>query len=112
MKFGFIIAFTFAILAACSHKQMLHEPPRPTSVESAVDVRIHNVIAAGDVTFSIDDVEIYRFLEPSHYDFVLDSGRYMFAYESGGNTCHAEVMLHTGNAYVFNLTPDCVIEMQ
>jgi len=36
----------------------------------------------------------------------------MFGYKKGSSKCYAEVMLNIGNAYVFNLAPDCVIEMQ
>ena len=113
MKVNVIIVFVFVLLTACtSTTGVIHEPPRVTSAESAVDVRIHNVISSGNVTFTINDVEIYGFVEPSHYDLVLDAGSYMFGYKKGSSKCYAEVMLNTGNAYVFNLAPDCIIEMQ
>ena len=112
MKIYNIILLIFALLTACASTGVLHEPPRATSAESAVDVKIHNVIPSGKVTFTINDVEIYGFVEPSSYAFVLDAGSYMFGYKKGGKKCHAEVMLNTGNAYVFNLAPNCHIEMQ
>ena len=113
MKIKIIIVSIFALLTACtSTTGVIHKPPRVTSAESAVDVRIHNVISSGKVTFTINDVEIYGFVEPSHYDLVLDAGSYMFGYKKGSKKCYAEVMLNTGNAYVFNLAPDCIIEMQ
>ena len=113
MKVNIIIVSMFALLIACiSTTGVIHKPPRVISAESAVDVRIHNVIPSGKVTFTISNVEIYGFIEPSHYDFVLDAGSYMFGYKKGSSKCYAEVMLNTGNVYVFNLAPDCVIEMQ
>jgi len=112
MKLIIIVVSIFALLTACASTGVIHEPPRVTSAESAVDVRIHNVIPSGKVTFTISNVEIYGFIEPSHYDFVLDAGSYMFGYKKGSSKCYAEVMLNTGNVYVFNLAPDCVIEMQ
>jgi len=112
MKQNTILLFVLALLAACTSTGVIHEPPRVTLAESAVNVRIHNVMPGGDVTFTIDDVEIYRFVEPSHYDFVLDAGMYMFGYKKGAKKCHAEVQLTAGDSYVFNLEPDCAIEMQ
>jgi hypothetical protein len=113
MRYLVFPGLLIACLAGCSaSKGLLNEPPRPTSVQNSVDVRVHNVIPKGQVTFTIDDVEIFGFVEPSHFDFVLDSGGYMFGYKTGGKDCRAEVMLHSGIAYVFNLAPDCVIEMQ
>jgi len=112
MKLSYIILPTLLLLTACASTGVIHEPPRATSAESAVDVRIHNLIPNGNVTFTINDVEIYGFNEAGSYDFVLDAGGYMFGYKKGSNNCHAEVMLTTGNAYVFNLAPNCRIEMQ
>ncbi len=112
MQFNINIGLIVALLTACSSTGMIHPPPRATSAQSAVDVRIHNVISGDSVTFTIDGVEIYGFVEPSHYDFVLDAGSYMFGYKKDGRKCHAQVMLNTGIAYVFNLAPDCLIEMQ
>ena len=112
MKINAINILFCVLLSACTSAGVIHEPPRATSAESAVDVRIHNLIPSGNVTFSIDDVKIYGFVEPSHFDFVLDAGTYMFGYEKRGRECHAEVNLTSGNTYVFNLEPDCVIEMQ
>lgn len=112
MKININILPIFALLTACANTGVIHEPPRATSKESAVDVRIHNVIPGGHVTFTINDVEIYGFVEPASYTFVLDAGSYMFGYKKGSKKCHAEVMLNTGNAYVFNLAPNCHIEMQ
>lgn len=112
MYYIILIMLAFVLLTACTSTGAIHEPPRATSAGSAVDVGIHNVISSGQVTFTIDDVEIYGFVEPSHYDFVLDAGSYMFGYKKGGSECHAEVNLTSGNAYVFNLEPGCIIEMQ
>ena len=112
MKLRYSVGLSIALLTACANKGAINQPPRATSAQSAVDVRIHNVIPDSHVTFMIDDVEIYGFVEPSHYDFVLDSGSYMFGYKRDGRKCHAEVVLNAGVAYVFNLAPDCVIEMQ
>ena len=107
-----ILIIISLFLAACSSKGMLHDPPRATSAESAVDVRIHNVIPSGHVTFTINHKEIYGFVEPGHFDFVLDAGGYKFGYKKGGKKCYADVMLNAGNKYEFELKPDCIIEMQ
>ena len=99
-------------LTACAVTGVVHEPPRVTSAARAVDVRIHRVVAGDDVTFTIDDTAIYRFGKTSYHDFAIDAGRYMFGYTQGNRKCHAEVILSSGNAYVFTLEPDCVIAMQ
>lgn len=112
MKLNIVIVCMFALLTACAHTGQINEPPPATAAESAVNVRIHNVIPGGNVTFTIDDVEIYGFNEPSHYDFVTDASSYRFGYKKGSKKCYADVMLDLGVDYVFNLEPDCVIEMQ
>jgi hypothetical protein len=112
MKQNIVILLLFALLTACARTGVIHEPARVTSAESAVDVRIHNLISGHNVTFTINDVAIYRFVEASYYDFVLDAGSYMFGYKTGTRTCDVEVQLNTGISYVFNLAPDCAIQMQ
>ena len=112
MKIHNIILLIFALLTACASTGVLHEPPRATSAESAVDVKIHNVIPSGKVTFTINDVDIYGFGVDTDYTFVTDAGSYMFGYTKGFKKCYAEVMLNAGVSYVFNLAPNCVIEMQ
>jgi hypothetical protein len=107
-----LLFLSIALLTACASTGVINQPPRATSAQSAVDVRIHNLMSGSHVTFIIDDVEIYGFVEPSHYDFVLDAGGYRFGYKKDGRKCHAEVVLNAGVSYIFNLAPDCVIEMQ
>lgn len=112
MKILYIILLSILLLSACSRIGLLHQPPRVTSAESAVDVSIHNLIPDSRVTFSINDVRIYGFHGPGQFDFVLDAGSYLFAYKNGSQKCDAEVELNTGHSYVFDLKPDCNIEMQ
>ena len=76
-----LLFLSVALLTACASTGMINQPPRATSAQSAVDVRVHNVISDSHVTFMIDDVEIYGFVEPSHYDFVIDAGGYRFGYK-------------------------------
>lgn len=99
-------------LTACTTVGDINEPPLATSRDSAANVRINKVIAADNVTFTINDVEIYGFGEASDYEFVTDAGSYMFGYKKGFKKCYAAVMLNAGVSYVFELKPDCIIEMQ
>jgi len=101
-----------AFLTACASTGDLHEPPLATSPATAVNVRIHKVVASDNVTFTINDVDIYGFGVDTDYTFVTDAGSYMFGYTNGFKKCYAEVMLNAGVSYVFNLAPNCVIEMQ
>jgi hypothetical protein len=101
-----------AFLTACTSTGDIHEPPLATSPESAVTVRIHKVISGDNITFTINDVKIYGFGKTSDYEFTTDAGSYMFGYRKGYKKCYAEVTLNAGISYVFNLQPDCTIEMQ
>ena len=101
-----------AFLTACTSTGDIHEPPLATSPESAVTVRIHKVMSGDNVTFTINDVKIYGFGKTSDYEFTTDAGSYMFGYRKGYKKCYAEVTLNAGISYVFNLQPDCTIEMQ
>jgi hypothetical protein len=112
MRKGTVKLIPFAFLTACAGSGGTHEPPRATSPESAVKVRIHKTISGDNVTFTIDDDKIYRFGNSSDYEFTTEAGSYMFGYTQGHKKCYAEVMLNAGIPYVFNLAPDCTIEMQ
>jgi hypothetical protein len=112
MTKGIVKLIPFAFLTACASTGDIHEPPLATSPESAADVSIHKVIAGDNVTFTINDVKIYGFGKTSHYEFTTEAGSYMFGYMKGHKKCYAEVMLNAGVSYVFDLAPDCTIEMQ
>lgn len=102
----------FALLAACTGSGGFHQPPLATSPEIAVKVRIQKVVSGDDIIFTINDDKIYGFEKTSDYEFITDAGSYMFGYTKGRKKCDAEVVLHAGGSYVFNLQPDCSIEMQ
>ena len=99
-------------LTACTSTGDIHEPALATSPETAVTVRIHKAMSDEDVTFTINDVKIYRFGNTSDYEFTTDTGSYMFGYRKGYKKCYAEVTLDAGSSYVFKLQPDCTIVMQ
>jgi hypothetical protein len=112
MRKGSVKLIPFAFLTACASTGDIHEPPLATSPESAVTVRIHKVIPGDNVTFTINDVKIYGFGNTSDYEFTTETGSYLFGYRKGHQKCQAEVTLNAGTPYVFNLAPDCTIEMQ
>lgn len=112
MRTGTVKLIPFAFLSACAGSGGTHEPPQATSPESAVNVRIHKVMPGDNVTFTIDDDKIYRFGNSSDYQFTTEAGSYMFGYTQGHKKCYAVVMLNAGMPYVYNLAPDCTIEMQ
>ena len=101
-----------AFLTACTTTGDIHEPTPASSPASAATVRIHKAMSGDDVTFTINDVKIYGFGKTSDYEFTTETGSYMFGYRKGYKKCYAEVTLNTGISYVFNLQPDCTIEMQ
>lgn len=101
-----------AFLTACTSTGDIHEPPLATSPDSAVTVRIHKGVAGDNVTFTINDRKIYGFGKTSDYEFTTDASSYMFGYKKGYQKCYAEVTLNAGMSYVFNLKPNCTIEMQ
>ena len=101
-----------AFLTACTTTGDIHEPTAASSPDSAVTVRIHKAMSGDDVTFTINDVKIYGFGKTSDYEFTTETGSYMFGYRKGYKKCYAEVALDAGISYVFNLQPDCTIEMQ
>jgi hypothetical protein len=112
MTKGTVKLIPFAFLTACAGIGGTHEPPQATSPESAVKVRIHKVLPGDNVTFTIDGDKIHRFGNTSDYEFTTETGSYMFGYTKGHKKCYAEVVLNAGTSYVFNLAPDCTIEMQ
>ena len=106
------------LLNACASSGMINPTPPVSSPETAANITIHRAIPhdffSDNLVFTINDVDIFGFDKGSDFKFVLNEGNYMFGYKHGifTNKCSVEVEIQTGINYVFNLEPDCVIEME
>lgn len=110
--------FSFMLLTACIDKGLLHPVPPIDSPDTAANITIHKAITKellfDELIFSIDDVDVYSFGKNDDFSFVLKEGFYIFGYKQGilGEKCAIDVAIDASVNYVFNLQPDCVIEME
>lgn len=99
---------------------MMHETPLVISRESSSNITIHRVIPQDllfdSLIFTIDGVDMYGFGKSNTFKFVLGEGNYIFGYKSGlwwfEKKCVVDVQIYALENYVFNLGPECVIELQ
>jgi hypothetical protein len=119
MKKMLVNVILMMLLTACASSGMMHETPAPLSRETSANVTIHRAIPQDllfdSLIFTIDDVDIYNFGKSENFKFVLGEGNYIFGYKSGlwwsEKKCVVDVEIYAGENYVFNLKPDCVIEL-
>ena len=119
MKKVFFIIILMTLLTACASSGMMHETPVPVSRDSSANITIHRVIPQDlffdSLIFTIDGVDIYQFGKSKSLKFVLGEGNYIFGYKSGRwwfeKKCIVDVEIIAGENYVFNLEPECVIEL-
>lgn len=106
------------LLSACASKGMLNPTPPVTSSETSANITIHRAIPqdtfSDNLVFTINEVDIFRFDKGNDFKFVLGEGNYIFGYKHGNfsNPCSVDVEIQAEMDYVFNLEPDCVIEME
>jgi len=103
------------LLSGCASSGIINQPPIPNTQAASANIRIHKDVADGllhDLTFTINDEPIYRFGDTNDFTFVMDPGEYLFGYRRGGKRCSTVVDIDAGGFYVFDLKPDCVIELE
>ena len=115
MTKALIICVSILLLAACSQPQMKNPLPPIKSPDTSSQLFIKHVFPAGrdihQLTFTLDDVPIYRFGETRQYSFYLDAGDYMLGFTHGSKNCDTNVHIGPNAKYVFELGPECRIEM-
>jgi hypothetical protein len=103
------------LLAACSQPQMKNPLPPIKSPDTSSQIFLKNVFPAGpdvyQLTFTLDNVPIYRFGESRQYSFYLDAGDHMLGYTHGSKNCETNIYIKPNANYVFELGPECRIEM-
>ena len=118
MKRVFSFLFMIMLLTACTSKGMLNQTPPVISPETSANITIHRAIPHDtffdNLVFSINEVDTYRFAKGNDFKFVLSQGNYIFGYKHGNfsKPCSVDVEIQAGIDYVFNLEPNCVIELE
>jgi hypothetical protein len=110
-----ITCVSILLMAACSMPQRENPLPPIKSPDTASQVLLKNVFDGKsdiyNLTFTLDNVPIYRFGETRQYSFYLDTGNYMFGYTHGSKNCETNVYIKPGGNYVFELGPECHIDL-
>lgn len=107
-----------SLLSACVSKGMLNPTPAVNSPETAANITILRSVGhealSDDFIFTINGVDTYNFGEGNEFKFVLGEGSYIFGYKYGlfQKPCSVDVEITAGTDYIFNLEPDCVIELE
>jgi hypothetical protein len=111
-----VIYVVLALISGCAASGLINQPPLPSTAGASANVRIHRVgtgdSVLDDVTFTINDEPIYRFGDTTDFAFVMDPGEYLFGYRQAGKRCSTDVQIDAGGDYVFDLKPNCVIELE
>jgi hypothetical protein len=111
-----VCMFLVILLSGCAGSGVINQPPRISSPDNTANVTIHRAVSDGyifsNLTFTIDGNPTYRFGATNDYTFSLDAGDYIFGYTQGLKKCSTNVYIQAGGFYVFNLAPDCLIELE
>ena len=113
-----IFFLTLTLLTACASKGMLNETPPILSPGTSANITIHRAIPrdtfSDNLVFTINEVDTYRFDTGNDFKFALSKGNYIFGYKHGSfsEPCSVDVEIQAGKVYIFNLEPDCVIELE
>ncbi len=103
------------LLAACSIPQRENQLPPIKSPDTASQILLKNVFTGKSdsyqLTFTLDNVPIFRFGDTRQYSFYLDTGNYMFGYTHGSKNCETNVYIQPNGNYVFELGPECHIDL-
>ena len=103
------------LLAACSQPQRENPLPPIKSPGTSSKIFLKNVFPAGpdlyQLTFTLDNVPIYRFGDTRQFSFYLDPGDYMLGFTLGSKNCETNIYIKPNANYVFEFGPECRIEM-
>lgn len=104
-----------SLLVACSNPTRKNELPPIKSPDTSSQVFLNHTFPAGPsaqrLTFKLDNVSIYRFGDTRQFSFYLDTGDYTFGYSHGSEDCETNVFIEPRANYVFELGPECHIEL-
>ena len=110
-----ITCVSILLLAACSQPKRVEQLPPIKSPDTSSQVFLKHTFPAGPdihrLTFKLDNVPIYRFGNTRQFAFYLDTGDYMFGYSYGSEDCETNVYIGPRANYVFELGPECHIEL-
>jgi hypothetical protein len=110
-----ITCVAIVLLAGCSTPRRIDALPPLKSPDTSSKIFLKNVFEGEPdidrLTFKLDDVPIYRFGDTRQFSFYLDTGDYMFGYSHGSKDCETNVSIEPRKNYVFELGPDCKIEL-
>lgn len=110
-----ITCVSILLLAACSIPRQKDPLPPIKSPDTASQVLLKNVFTGKsdiyNLTFTLDNVPIFRFGDTRQYSFYLDTGNYVFGYTHGSKNCETNVYIRPNGNYVFELGPECHIDL-
>jgi uncharacterized lipoprotein YajG len=116
MNKGLVIIVSIFLLAGCASTGLVNPLPPVDSPETSSTIQLNNVFTSvsrvKNLTFTLDDVKIYNFGSTGSFSFHLNEGSYMFGYTYGSKKCETEVFIRPRANYVFNIGPECLIELE
>jgi hypothetical protein len=106
---------TILLMIGCSQPDRIKPLPPIKAPDTSSQVFLKNMFMdkmdMRKLTFELDGVPIYRFGDTRQFSFYLDSGTYMFGYDHGSDDCVTNVFIEPRKNYVFELGPECRIEL-
>jgi hypothetical protein len=111
-----IIFTTLLFLSACASTGLINPLPPVDSPETSSRVILNNLFVRvshfKNLTFTLNNKPVYNFGSTASFSFYLNQGDYLFGYTYGSKVCETEVQIRPKANYVFNLGPDCLIELE
>ena len=106
---------TILLMAGCSNPQRIDQLPPIKSPDTSSQVFLKSMFMDKmdnrELTFKLDGAPIYRFGDTRQFSFYLDSGSYTFSYDHGSKDCATNVDIKPRKNYLFELGPECRIEL-
>jgi hypothetical protein len=107
---------TLLLLSACAGTGLINPLPPVDSPATSSNVVLNNLFTNvshfRNLTFTLNDKPVYNFGNTANFSFHLNQGEYLFGYTYGSKNCQTEVQIRPKANYVFNLGPDCLIELE
>lgn len=107
---------TVLFLSACAGTGLVNPLPPVDSPETSSKVVLNNLFTNvshfKNLTFTLNKKPVYNFGSTASFSFHLNQGEYMFGYTYGSKNCETGVQIRPKANYVFNLGPDCLIELE
>jgi len=111
-----ICLITVLFISGCSSTGLINPLPPVDSPKTSSKVILNNLFTNvshfKNLTFTLNNRAIYNFGSTPDFSFHLNQGKYLFGYTYGSENCKTEVEIRPMKDYVFNLGPNCLIEME